>query len=321
MRRLSAACLLLMLAGCCDLPQTPPGFDAFVRELKREALASGIREETLDQAFNGVYFIERAVSKDRSQPEIKLTLDTYLEQRLSWLKVQRGRAVLADSHQQLEPIAARYGVPPAVVVGLWGLESSYGRNVGRYPLISSLTTLAFEGRRGDFFRKELMAALRILEQGHITPERMTASWAGAMGQAQFMPTSFEHYAADGDGDGHKDIWTNKTDVFASIANYLKENGWRPGMPWGVEVVLPKDFDATLLGRDQRRSVAQWQQLGVAALAEPLPDAELTTRLVAPDGPHGRVFLVTRNYNAFLAWNRSDYFALAIGLFTDQLSEP
>ncbi len=321
MRRLIAALLLLTVAGCCEAPQTPPGFDDFVLDLKREALAAGISEQTLDHAFNGVYFIERAVSKDRNQPEVKLTLDIYLEQRLSWLKVQRGRAVLGDSHDQLAPITARYGVPPAVVVGLWGLESSYGRNVGRYPLISSLTTLAFEGRRGDFFRKELMAALRILDQGHITPERMTASWAGAMGQAQFMPTSFEHYAADGDGDSHKDIWTNKTDVFASIANYLKENGWRAGIPWGVEVTLPEGFDLQLIGREQRRKVGEWQQLGVVALAGVLPDAELTTRLVAPDGPQGRVFLVTRNYNAFLAWNRSDYFAVAIGLFTDQLSAP
>lgn len=322
MRRLTQALLLMMVAACCDAPQEPPGFAAFVDEVKNEARLRGIRDATLDHAFADVYFIERAVSKDRSQPEVQLTLDTYLEQRLSWLKVQRGRSVLKDSHAQLIPIQQQYGVAPEVVVGLWGLESSYGRNVGRYPLIPALTTLAFDGRRADFFRKELLAALLILDEGHITPERMTASWAGAMGQAQFMPSSFVHYAVDGDGDGHKDIWTNQTDVFASIANYLKLSGWRGDRPWGVEVRLPPGFEVGLLNDDRRRPTADWRELGVVAIdGKQLPADEVHSRLVAPDGSNGRVFLVTRNYNAFLAWNRSDYFACAIGLFSDQLREP
>lgn len=315
--------LLWLLAGCCDAPPQPAGFAAFIASVRHDAAAQGISPRTLQLTLDQAYYIQRAVSKDRNQPEVKITLDDYLGQRLTWLRLQRGQLALNEQQPLLAPLAERYGVPPAVLISLWGQESSYGTKVGSYPLIPALATLAFEGRRAAFFRKELLAALQIVEEGHIQPQRMTGSWAGAMGQAQLMPTSFLHYAVDGDGDGQRDIWGNNADVFASMANYLKRSGWRAGQPWGFEVVLPDELDSGLIGARQRQPLSYWQAQGFKPLAaQPWPaDSSLPLRLIAPDGAAGRAFLVGRNYNALLAWNRSDYFALAIGLFADQLGEP
>ena len=320
MRRLSLLPLLFLLAACCEAPPQPEGFAAFIASVRQEALAQGVSAQTLKQTLDQAYYIQRAASKARNQPEAKITLDDYLDQRLTWLRIQRGQLALNDQRALLAPISERYGVPPQVLISLWGQESSYGTNVGSYPLISALATQAFEGRRAAFFRKELLAALQIVEEGRIQPQRMTGSWAGAMGQAQLMPTSFLHYAVDGDGDGQRDIWGNNADVFASMANYLKRSGWRAGQPWGLEVRLPPNLDETLIGVRERQPLSQWQALGLTpAEGQSWPDDDtLPLRLIAPDSISGRAFLVGRNYNALLAWNRSAYFALAISLFAEKL---
>ena len=219
-----------------------PSFEQYIAQIKQEAVSKGYSEQFIDNAFANVTFHQRAVKADRNQPERVETLDTYLPKRVPDWKVQRARKLFKENQELLVKVGDEYGVQPRFIVALWGLETNFGRIMGNYNVVSALSTLAYEGRREAFFKKQLFAALQILDEGHIKVENMKGSWAGAMGQNQFMPTSFLAYAVDGDGDGKKDIWGNKADVFASMANYLKTEGWNDDLTWGRQVQLPEGFD-------------------------------------------------------------------------------
>lgn len=223
-------------------------FEAYVETLKSQAIEEGIRPDTVNQAFENVTFKHRAVKADRSQPEHKITLEEYLPRAVPDWKVKQAKQQYNKHRKELERIGDEYGVQPRFIVALWGVESNFGSLTGGYSVVDALTTMAFEGRRETFFRNELMDALTILDQGHITADKMKGSWAGAMGQPQFMPSSFLNYAADGNGDGTKNIWTNETDVFASAANYLRQSGWNDKYTWGREVRVTKPLSDELYGR-------------------------------------------------------------------------
>lgn len=296
------------------------GFDTYVANLKQEARTKGISERTVEQAFAQVHFIERAVHHDRGQPEFKLTLDSYLPRAVPEWKVRQAQALYRQHGELLARIGDQYGVQPRFIVALWGIESNFGKLTGKYPLISSLTTLAYEGRREAFFKRELFAALTILEQGHVKPDALIGSWAGAMGQVQFMPSSFLAYAVDQDGDGRKDLWRSLPDVFASAANYLKQQGWNGQQTWARQVRVPASLDGSLIGLKLSKPVSEWQALGVRDLdGSRLPATQQAASLVMPDDRDGRAYLAYDNYKTLLRWNRSNYFAVAVGYLADRLA--
>jgi membrane-bound lytic murein transglycosylase B len=218
-------------------------------------------------------------------------------------------------------VSERYGVEPRFVVALWAIESNYGEHIGSYPVLTALATLAFEGRRAAFFRGELIHALHILEEDRIAPGNMLGSWAGAMGQCQFMPSSYRRFAVDEDGDGRRNIWDSVPDVLGSIANYLAKQAWRPDQTWGRAVRVPAGFDANLVTLDSSKPIADWEKLGVRrADGGELPGKHLEASLVQPDGPGGPSFLVYENYRVIMQWNRSTYFATAVGQLADLIAQ-
>lgn len=312
-----AASLLAVVSAAAH----EPTFAEWLDDLRHEAKHRGIRAETLDRALADLAPIPRVIELDRDQPEFKLTFAQYLARVVPDSRVHRGQDKLRANRVLLDRVAERYGVPSRFIVALWGIESDFGRLTGGFSVIAALATLAFDGRRSDYFRKELFDALAILDQGHISPERMTGSWAGAMGQSQFMPSSFVRYAVDFDGDGRRDIWNTRADVFASAANYLEKAGWRRDRGWGFEVRLPAKFDPALAGLDGTRALAVWRSLGVAmADGSALPDGKGDTAIVLPSGGEGPAYLVSENFAVILKWNRSTYFALAVGHLADGIGD-
>ncbi len=298
-------------------------FPAYVGQLKMQARAQGITEETLDSAFAHVHFVDHVIKSDRNQPEKKTTLDDYLRRVLPDWKIKQAQDRYQRYQGDLMPLSQHYGVPAQYMVALWGMESSFGKIQGKEDIISALSTLAFEGRREAFFTKELIAALTIIQQGHISSDEMKGSWAGAMGQNQFMPTSFLRYGADGDGDGKIDIWHNVDDVFASTANYLATEGWNAGQGWGSEVSLPVAFAKEQAGlkNEQVKSVGEWERLGVR-LADGVsaPDRAQRAWIILPDDLDGRAFIVYDNFRTIMHWNRSYYFAISIGKLADAIAQ-
>ncbi len=294
-------------------------FPQYVATLKQEALAQGISAPTVEAAFTNVKFIAKAVTYDKNQPEFKLTLDTYLPRAVPEWKVKQAQRLYRQHYALLQQIGKQYGVPPRFIVSLWGIETNFGKLTGKYSLISALSTLAYEGRREAFFKKELFAALQIIEQGHATPESLKGSWAGAMGQVQFMPSSFLAYAVDQDGDGRKDLWHSQADVFASAAYYLQQHGWKTDENWARRVKVPSGLDLKLVGLETTKPLADWQALGVRNLdGSPLPPLNLQASVVMPDDKHGRAYLAYDNYKALMGWNRSNYFVVAVGYLADRI---
>ena len=285
-RLLCAAAALLPLPALAET--SDPKFAAWLRGVRAEALKAGVDQGTLDAALGSVEEIPQVMELARNQPEFKMTFDRYLEIVVSNERVKRGRALLQENRAAIDRFAAPVGIPTSIVVALWGIESNYGTRLGDFEVVPALATLAYNGFRAQFFRSQLIAALKIVSQGHIGLHAMKGSWAGAMGQCQFIPTSFLAYAADGDGDGRMDIWTNKADVFASIVNYLRRVGWRPGLPWGEEVAA-----------------------GAAA--------GQGERIVRPAGANGPAYRTTENFRVILRWNQSDFFGLAVGLLSDKIA--
>lgn len=320
-KQLITALVALGLGMSSAVMAADEGFDAYVNALKTEAREKGISEQTIQSAFDGITFIERAVKADKNQPERKLTLDEYLPRAVPEWKKKQANQLYQEHKAVLDRIGQQYGVQPRFVVALWGVESNFGRLTGNYNVVEALTTLAYEGRREAFFRNQVMAALEIIDAGHITAKEMKGSWAGAMGQPQFMPTSFLAYARDGNNDGKADIWQTKDDVFASAANYLHEAGWNDEYTWGRQVSIPDNIDATLLGvqPEKGRSLSEWQKLGVRRMnGQNLPDTAIDAWLIQPDDNHGRAYLVYGNYQSLLKWNRSHYFALAVSYLADSI---
>lgn len=315
----AALAIVLMHAQSALAKSLEPEFAAWLEGVRQEALARGISPATLDRVLTGLRPIPEVMALDQRQPEFVDTFLDYLDRRVTPNRVKEGRKQLAQHRALLAEIEQRYGVPPHILVALWGLETNYGQHLGDYPVPAALATLAFDRRRSQFFREQLFAALAILEAGHITPEAMRGSWAGAMGQLQFMPTTFIGYAVDADGDGRKDLWHSLPDAFASAANYLKRLGWRSGEIWGQEVRLPDDFDWTLARLDLTKPVNAWSAMGVRqADGSPLPHSKLAGAIVLPQGHKGPAFLVYPNFKLIMRWNRSLNYALAVGHLADRL---
>jgi membrane-bound lytic murein transglycosylase B len=296
----------------------PRGFQSFLSAVRAEARKAGISQATLDAAFAGVEPNQKVIERDRRQAEFSMTWTRYRNLVITDQRIEEGRRAVAANRDLLRRVDERFNVSPRVISGIWGLESSFGAIQGDFRVVEAVATLAWEGRRAKFFHEQLMAALRILEQRNIAPAKMLGSWAGAMGQPQFMPTSYLAYAADFDGDGKRDIWGNRGDVFASIGNYLAKSGWRGGESWGQAVTLPPGLAEAGLGRDNRKPLGEWARLGVRPL-EGVWDApeDRSSAIVVPGD--GAAFITHQNFLAIRRYNPSDFYALAVGILGDSLA--
>ncbi|MDW5378739.1 lytic murein transglycosylase [Halomonas sp. HP20-15] len=294
-------------------------FAAWVADFRRQALGEGINAVTLAAAFDDVRYLPRIIELDRAQPEFTRQVWDYLDTAVSAARVEQGRAQLAEHQASIQAASRRYGVPAEILVAIWGIESNYGSNFGNFSTIDALATLGYDGRRPDFARSELLAALRILQRGDIDREHMRGSWAGAMGHTQFLPSSFEDHARDADGDGRRDIWGSIADVMASTANYLADAGWRQGEPWGSEVRLPEGFDYAQTELDVRRSSQAWLEQGVRGVRGAQLPALDQASVIAPAGAHGPAFLVGHNFRVIMRYNASTSYALAVALLSERLA--
>jgi len=307
-----AAAVPAVLAGPARAANS---FQAFVAEVYAEAAADGIRRDVLDAAFAGVVPNQAVIQKDRRQVEFNMTWPQYRALVVSDQRIADGRVAVAANRAWLVRADSYFRVAAPVIAGIWGVESNFGVLTGNYKVVEALATLGWEGRRAAFFRSELVAALRILNDGDIGPAGMTGSYAGAMGQPQFMPTSYLRLAVDFDGDGRRDIWNSKADVLVSIANFLAHSGWRQGEPWGQPVRLPPGL--VPMGREERRPLAEWARMGVVPTGDRwAASGDAPAAVVAPDGPGGETFLVFNNFAAIRRYNPSDFYAIAVGLVGD-----
>ncbi len=317
-----AAVFAMMTVGQANAQHNPMPYAQWVEQFKQEAASQGISRSLLDQAFADTYPDETIIRLDRKQPEGSMMLSKYLGNVVTQSRVNQGKRKYQQYRGLLDEIGARYGVQPRFIVALWGIETSYGQVTGGFNIVEALATLAYDGRRADFFRKELLSSMQILQQGHIGVAQFKGSWAGAMGQSQFMPSTFISFAQDYNGDGHKNIWTDQADVFASIANYLSQLGWNDQVNWGREVRVPVGFSRAEADLKIKKSVAEWSALGVTKLdGSALPnESEIYGSVVFPDGDKGgnRSFLVYENFNYILQWNRSKYFGTAVGTLADMI---
>ncbi|MFC8748994.1 lytic murein transglycosylase [Pseudomonas oryzihabitans] len=301
------------------MPQPDESFEQWRSRFRTLALGRGISAATFDQAFAGVQPDPAVIAADRSQPEFTKPVWEYLESAVSPLRVRNGKSLLIQQAGLLASLEARYGIEPARLVAFWGMESNYGNNMGNKGVIRSLATLAYEGRRPDFAQDQLIAALGILQHGDVTADRMIGSWAGAMGQTQFIPTTYDQYAVDFDRDGRRDIWGSTADALASTANYLKASGWQDGKPWGYEVRVPANFDYSLADMGVRKSLAEWNALGIQGLGLPQPAAQPSdsASLLLPAGHRGPAFLVFNNFRTILKYNNSSSYALGVALLSER----
>jgi membrane-bound lytic murein transglycosylase B len=323
------------VAAAASASAASPEFEAFLASVRQDALAEGISAETVDRALAGVEPIERIIQRDRNQAEFTLTLDTYMSRVVTEENIARGRALAQRHRALLEKVAQTYNVQPRFILAIWGMETRFGAVTTTTPVIPALATLAFDARRPTYFRTQLMAALKMVDRGYIDLASMTGSWAGAMGQVQFMPDSYLNFAVDFDGDGKRDIWHSTADVFASIANYLAQNGWRDDQTWGRRVKLPGELAGKLESlRDPQakgcralrelttaRPLPEWQQMGVRrADGGALPARAVPTRLVTLDNAGGASFAVYPNYQSILAYNCAHLYAITVGTLADRIGE-
>ena len=296
-------------------------FEDWLFGLESEALEAGIRRDLLEDVLPDIELIPRVIELDRNQPEGRLSFAEYLTKVVPKSRVDAGKRFLEENRTLLAEVESDYLVQLRFVVALWGIESDFGRFTGGFSVINSLATLAYDGRRSSFFRSELINALKILNLGEITNEEMLGSWAGAMGQCQFMPSSFHSFAEDYDNDGKRDIWNSQADVFASIANYLHQSGWRFDQTWGRKVRLPQGFDTSAIGLKEIRPIGEWQEMGIRRNdGGELPGRQLAAAIVLPDGDGSTAYMVYDNFRNIMKWNRSVYFALAVGTLSDQLGK-
>jgi len=295
------------------------GFQKWIVGFKRRAAAQGISQSTLNAAFRGVSYNASVIKKDRNQSEFTKQIWDYLDSAASPTRVKNGKAALRKHSRVLDQIEARYGVEKEVVAAIWGLESAYGAHRGDIPLIEAVSTLAYDGRRGKFFEAQLIAALKILQNGDISSRKMTGSWAGAMGHTQFIPTSYEAFAVDFRGDGKRDIWSNDpTDALASTAAYLAKSGWRKGVPWGVEVRLPRGFDYSSARRNNRKMPSAWAKQGVVDVSgRPVRDFG-SASILLPAGSQGAAFMIFSNFAAIEKYNKADAYVIGVGHLSDRL---
>lgn len=314
--------LLLVFLVCLSGPVfgATQSFDQWLGAIRGEAARAGISQATINAALSGIRPIQKVIDLDRKQPEHKITFAKYKSNVVTADRINRGRQYLRQYRAELAKVERAYGVAPQYIVALWAIETNFGGNTGGFQVVPALATLAWEGRRAEFFKGELINALKIIDAGHISASGMKGSWAGAMGQNQFMPSSFNAYAVDGDGDGRRDIWNTRADIFASSANYLAKSGWTEGQRWGRRVVLPPGFSADLATPKLQKPIAYWAQKGVTLPGGgPLPGDNMMASIVAPDGVGGEAYMVYNNYQTIMKWNRSTYFATSVGLLADAMA--
>lgn len=295
-------------------------FDNWLAQFKQDALAKGVSQPILDKAFAETRPIDQIIKLDRKQPESTKTLPEYLAGAISQTRISTGRRLLLENMELLTEIERKYGVDKEAIVALWGIETNYGENTGNFSVVDALATLAYDGRRSDYFRGELMNALLIQEHGHISNDEMSGSWAGAMGQCQFMPTSYLKYAVDYDGDGRKDIWSTEADVFASIANYLHSEGWKLEGDVAMPLELPRNFNLALTDIKTVRPASEWNALGVtyndgSALVD---SGEPGSVILVGKEVDTVPYIVYNNYKVILKWNRSRYFATAVDMLAEEI---
>ena len=296
-------------------------FDRWLDKLRAEARAQGISEKTIALTLTDLEPDERVVKLQRQQPEGKYSFEEYLRRVVPTNRISRGRKMMERHGELLEQVARTHSVQPRFIVALWGIESDFGRNTGDFSTLRSLATIAHSGRNGAYFRRELLLAVRLVDKGLVQPHELIGSWAGAMGQCQFMPSAYTDHAIDFDGDGRRDIWSTHADIFASAARYLSRSGWHDDQTWGREVRLPPDFDIRLAAPDVRMRLNRWQALGVRrADGRDLPNRDLWATIIPPDIEGARAFVVYDNFQTLLKWNRSDHFALSVGYLADRLAK-
>lgn len=302
-----------------EIAASTKGLQRWIKRYKSRALKAGISASVFDQAFRGVQYNAAIIKKDRNQNEFTKTIWDYLDSAASDARIKNGKAALSKHNAKLQKIENRYGVDKEVVVAIWGLESAYGTFKGSTPVIEALATLAYDGRRGDFFEEQLTAALSILQNGDVTVLNMKGSWAGAMGHTQFMPTSFQSYAVDFTGDGKRDIWSgDPTDALASTAAYLKHFGWKKNQPWGVEVTLPKGFDYASANRENLKNPSEWARLGIKDMrGRPVPNHGKASILL-PAGAQGAAFMIFKNFDVIEHYNTADAYVIGVGHLADRI---
>jgi membrane-bound lytic murein transglycosylase B len=297
-----------------------PDFSHWLEAFAVDAREHGISQPTLDVSLANVERIPAVIELDRRQPKEPGDFCGYLDARLTTTRIARGRSLMKQHRALLNRVSSDYGVPARFVVALWGLETNFGDYQGEYSVIDALATLAHDERRAALFRKQLLAALRIVDEGHQNPANLKGSWAGAMGQVQLMPTTFLDYAVDYDGDGRKDIWSSLPDAFASAANYLKRAGWRSGQTWGREVKIPASLNGDRGALAGKRSLTDWRGAGVVRIdGGALPQAEMRGKIVLPAAKSSDAFLVYSNFETILRWNQSIFFGISVGTLADEIS--
>ncbi len=295
-------------------------FEQCKARLKTMAKTEGIDGPTVDQVLDAVQYNARVIELDQRQPEFTRTFGNYYQLRVTSSRVALGRALLANHIELLQRVRQQTGVPPHYLVAFWGLETNFGNIFGNMSVPDSLTTLACDPRRSEFFSTELMNALRIIEDGDIAAEKMQGSWAGAMGHVQFMPSAYLNYAVDGDGDGRRDLWGSIPDAMFSAGNFLQHLGWQAGIRWGREVILPENFDYALANTGQARPLSDWRALDITDVFEqPLAESDIATRLLVPSGHKGPAFVTYQNFDVIMGWNRSEYYALSVGRLADRIA--
>ena len=295
-------------------------FESWVEELRQEAVLLGLSEQTLLVLDEFEAPLERVLELDNSQPEFVQTFSRYLSLRVTPNQIRRGIGLMQEHRLLLDEVRRLYGIQPHYLVAFWAIESNYGRNTGGFSVLQALATLAFDPRRAEFFREQLLIALQIIDDGHIQAEDMSGSWAGAMGQLQFMPNIFSRYGVDGDGDGRVDIWNSLPDIFHSAGNFLSQSGWRGDERWGREVILPLGFDFNLSGTRVSKSLDEWRGLGVRQVdGNPIPVASMQGSVVLPSGANGPAFLVYNNFRTTMTYNPSTFYALTVGHLADRFT--
>ncbi|TEU22491.1 MAG: lytic murein transglycosylase [Gammaproteobacteria bacterium] len=311
-------CLLLTTSAYAN-DTTARSFESFLADIRTQAISQGISTATLDQAFHGLTPNPKVIKFDQSQAEFSQNFWRYLGSRVSPYRLKNGKKLLQEHQDTFQHNYQKYGVPPHIIVAFWGLETNYGNNTGNLSLVRSLATLSFDERRSAFFTEQLLTLLKLIDDNKI-PADAQGSWAGAMGNVQFMPTNVAAYGIDADGDGKIGLWDNKADIFASAANFLQKIGWHRGERWGREVTIPQTFDYQLANLSTKKTVNEWQALGVrTATNENLPSSTMKASLVLPMGYNGPAFLAYRNFHAILRWNHSILYALSVGHLSDRLA--
>ena len=310
--------LVLVLCLLVTSAQAQMDFSTWLAEFSQEARARGISQATLDNTLRDIQIAPRVVELDRKQPEFVESFATYIERRVTPQRIARGQALLAEHQALFDEVENRYGVPRQTLAAFWGLETSYGSVMGSTPIPAALATLAFDGRRSAFFRSQLLDALLLIEAGHVTAAEMKGSWAGAMGQMQFMPSTYRHYAVDGDNNGQINLWNSLPDALHSAGNYLQRAGWKTGKPIALQVNLPANFAWGQARLYNRRPIAEWQATGVVqANGQALPVQAGHAAIILPQGARGPAFMVFDNFDVVMQWNRSVQYALSVALLADQ----